>query len=158
MLEIRLFGGFDINWDGEPIASNISATARSLLTYLITFCDRSHTRDLLAGTFWPDASDNNSRRRLSQAIWQIRRALEPHSILHVEGEIIQFKSDVPLWIDLEVFRESYALMCGETTQSLELGETCTEIFRGEFLAGYYDDWVLTERERLRNMHLVTLGN
>jgi hypothetical protein len=48
-----------------PIAST---SARSVFAYLLIQRDRSHTRDLLASTLWPDLPDDVARRRLSQAL------------------------------------------------------------------------------------------
>lgn len=157
VLQIRLFGGLDLAWDGVSIPLISSSTSRSLLAYLVTYRDRPHTRDLLAGTFWPDLPDATARRRLSQAGWHIRRALAPHSILSMEGDTIQFKPDTPVWIDHAEFTRCYRLLVEEAaTKSLEQSKLCVEYYRGEFLAGYYDDWILSEREQLRNMYLAVL--
>jgi DNA-binding SARP family transcriptional activator len=100
MLRVHLFGGLALAWDGEPLPAIPSSAARSLLAYLITYRDRAHTRDLLAGTFWPDLPDAFARRRLRQALWQIRRALNPHLALVTEGDSVQFSPDLPLWLDV----------------------------------------------------------
>ena len=85
VLRAHLFGGLALTWDRDPLPAIPSSAARSLLAYLITYRDRSHTRDLLAGTFWPDLPDAVARRRLRQALWQIRRALHPYPVLVTEG-------------------------------------------------------------------------
>ena len=54
MLRARLFGGLALAWHQEPLPVISSHVARSLLAYLIIHRDRSHTRDLLAGSFWPN--------------------------------------------------------------------------------------------------------
>ena len=38
--------------------------------------DRAHTRDLLAGTFWPDRTESRARRRLSHTLWQVQSVLD----------------------------------------------------------------------------------
>ncbi len=76
-LRVYLFGGFDLHSDGAPLPAIPTQKARSLFAYLITYRDQRHTRDLLAGLFWPDMPDARARRRLSQALWHIRRTLTP---------------------------------------------------------------------------------
>jgi predicted ATPase/DNA-binding SARP family transcriptional activator len=162
VLRIRLFGGLTLAWDAIPVPTIPGATTRSLLAYLITYHDQSHTRDLLAGTFWPEEPDAIARRRLSQALWQIRRALqaneqdETNPVLLVDGDTIQFNPDLPCWLDIEQFAVHYSQCASEQHKATRHCELCIEHYQGDFLAGYYDDWILVERERLREMHLETL--
>jgi DNA-binding SARP family transcriptional activator/Tfp pilus assembly protein PilF len=157
VLRISLLGGLALAWDGDPISELPGATARSLFAYLVTNRDRPQTRDLLAGIFWPDLPDHAARRRLSQALWQIRRVLEPYSILISDGGSLQLNPEYPVWIDIESFVQAYTQGMGGDAHALEHLETCIGLYRGEFLAGYYDDWLLLERERLSNLYLSALG-
>jgi hypothetical protein len=61
MLRARLFGGLASAWHQEPLPVIPSRVARSLLAHLIIHRDRSHTRDLLAGSFWPDRPSSTDR-------------------------------------------------------------------------------------------------
>lgn len=160
-LQICLFGGLALSWDDRLLPPISSPLARSLLAYLVTYRDRPHTRDLLAGTFWPDLPDSVARRRLSQALWQIRTALretlnlEAAPILVTEGDTVQWNSDRPLRLDLATFEQA-ATREGAFPQVAGDLERAVELYRGEFMAGYYDDWILLERERLREVLLGTL--
>jgi DNA-binding SARP family transcriptional activator/tetratricopeptide (TPR) repeat protein len=157
LLSIRLFGGLALYGDNRSLAPVPGTTTRSLLAYLVTYRDRPHTRNLLAGTFWPDLPDATARRRLSQALWRIRRALPSHPILLTEGDTVQINPDHPLWIDLEEFRQqvaSYPQQDGQLATGSLL--RAVELYRGDFLAGYYDDWVLLDREQLRETFLGVL--
>ncbi|HFD38679.1 MAG TPA: hypothetical protein ENJ31_02345, partial [Anaerolineae bacterium] len=164
MLRIFLLGGFALFEGESPLPSISGAAARSLFAYLLTYRERPHTRDLLAGTFWPDLPDAAARRRLSQALWRIRKALAPLDPLRTEGDTVQIGPDLPLWLDVEQFTRHKAQGTRRKAQSameegdfLEHCELCLEYYRGEFLAGYYDDWVIVERERLREMYLEVLA-
>jgi DNA-binding SARP family transcriptional activator/tetratricopeptide (TPR) repeat protein len=167
-LRVSLFGGLSLTWDRTPLPSIPGTTARSLLAYLLMHRDRPHTRDLLNGTFWPELPEATARRRLSQALWQIRKTLDPHPILLAEGDTVQIDPTLPLWIDVEEFqgqvnrytKEHPPLSlstCPSSTNLSELDKAIT-LYRGEFLAGYYDDWLLVERERLREVFLATLAH
>ena len=161
MLRVRLFGGLTASWGEIPLPAIASASGRSLFAYLLTYRDRPHTRDLLTGTFWPDLPDDVARRRLSQALWQVRRALAPYPVLLTEGTTVQINPELPLWLDVEEFtRHRVQLMGGGTAEGSETllhGESCLQQYRGDFLAGYYDDWALAEQERLRELFLAALG-
>jgi predicted ATPase/DNA-binding SARP family transcriptional activator len=169
-----LFGGLALVWDEDPLPTILGTAARSLFAYLVTYRNRPHTRDLLAGTFWPDLPDATARRRLSNALWQIRRAFqfvpgagcqkEPEeawsltAVLVTEGDTVQLSPDLPFWLDKEEFEQQ---VTGSQQQKFGLAVDgllyAAELYKGEFLAGYYDDWVVVERERLQGMLLEVLG-
>ncbi|MBN1922281.1 MAG: AAA family ATPase [Anaerolineae bacterium] len=156
MLSARLFGGLHLTCDGIPPPPISNATVRSLLAYLLTYRDRSHTRDLLAGTFWPDLPDDLARRRLSQALWLIRKSLGPHFQLDTESAGVRLAPDMPLALDIADFERLAA--CPATNENaLAAWLAAVGLCRGDFLAGYYEDWVLFERERLRERLLELLG-
>jgi DNA-binding SARP family transcriptional activator/Tfp pilus assembly protein PilF/biotin operon repressor len=157
VLQIRLFGGLALTGDGAPSAVISGMKARALLAYLVAYRQKPHTRDLLAGTFWPELPDDAARRRLSQALWQIRRGFESYPVLRIEGDSVQFSPIFPVLIDLEEFNHHYALGIEDNSNALDHCVICVQNYGGEFLAGYYDDWILPERERFRNMYLLILG-
>lgn len=157
VLRIYLFGGLRLAWDDEPIGLPAGAIACSLLAYLAAYQDRAHTRNLLAGTFWPDLPDDAARRRLSQALWHIRRALGPQPVLRSEAESIQIDPNAPVWIDSHEFEKACTQATSAAVPAMETLKSGIALYRGEFLAGYYEDWVLLERERLRNLYLAALS-
>src|SRR3972149_5374241 len=74
-LEVRLLGGFELVREGRTLEQLPLRAARSLFAYLVLNRERPHPRDLLAGTFWPEFDDSRARRRLSQALWQIKTTI-----------------------------------------------------------------------------------
>ena len=161
MLCVHLFGGLAVSWGETPLPPIAGTAARSLFAYLVTYRDRPHTRDLLAGTFWMNVPDVVARRRLSQAMWQIGKSLRPHRVLLTEGDTVQLNSDLPLWIDVAEFQQMRAeaeapLPDSAVASALDRLQRAAELYRGPFLSGYYDDWVLSERERLREALLEVL--
>lgn len=162
MLRGSLFGGFSLTWNEQPLPALPGAAARSLLAYLLAHRRQPPTRDLLAGTFWPDVADAVARRRLSQALWQIGRfwrnlpavQADPAAppLLLTGAETLCFHPALALWLDVEEFIQQHALWLQrspESAESLPAAARCLELYRGEFLAGYYDDWIMLEREELR---------
>jgi len=165
LLQVRLFGGLVLTWGDAALSPIAARSARSLLAYLITYRRRSHTRDLLAGTFWPDLPNARARRRLSQALWRIGRVLNPLSspvpYLLTKADAVQFNIEAPYWLDTEKFQVACSRFQVTQPSSLE-PETwnlkqAVGLYRGDFMAGFYDDWAVIERERLREMYLIALS-
>nr|HID13161.1 hypothetical protein [Anaerolineae bacterium] len=83
MVRLYTFGGLRIEHNGQPLQLP-THKARGLLAYLITFRDRPHPRSALAGILWPDLLEEKARRRLSDTLWRLRRALGDHVIADEE--------------------------------------------------------------------------
>ena len=164
LLRIHLLGGFLLEHDAGPLPPIPSAVARSLFAFLATHRDRRHTRDLLAGTFWPDQSEPSARKRLSQTLWQINTALEevaaPTPLIEVTPGDIALSQSAKIWIDTADFEHHLDLAASsEATEPARIAalEAAVDTYRGDFLAGFYDDWTLIERERFREHYLAALG-
>ncbi|MEZ4681526.1 MAG: BTAD domain-containing putative transcriptional regulator [Caldilineaceae bacterium] len=144
MIEVRLLGQFEVFLDGKPVELT-ARPAQSLFAYLV-LNPVAHRRERLAGLLWPDSSEANARRNLRQALWQIRRALgEPADTILVVDEIsVAFNTDSPYNLDAQ----RIALPVEEGVAAATLMEIVA-LYMGELLPGFYDEWVLLERERLQ---------
>jgi predicted ATPase/DNA-binding SARP family transcriptional activator len=145
MLDVRLTGAFEINCDGKPLALP-SRIAQSLFAYLILNAGTAHRREKLAGLFWPDSTEERARASLRHELWRIRKAFASTSV-----------SDGLLSDDLTVAfapSSTYRLDVRDLTSLPEDASASKLIeglaaYRGELLPGFYDDWVVLERERLQ---------
>lgn len=125
--------------------------ARALLAFLAIFRQSSgHSREKIAGLFWGDVPDAQARHSLRTALLEIRQQLGEDWILS-DRETIQLNPDVPLWVDALEFVH----LCSPHATSTDL-EAGVKLYRGELLPDFYDDWVLRERERYRNLYLDAL--
>jgi DNA-binding SARP family transcriptional activator len=150
MLQLHTFGGLRIECDGHPLQLP-TQKACDLLAYLILHYDRPLSRDLLAGTFWPERADPRARQALSQALWQIRSALGPAAErLAAERDTVTFLLRPDDRLDVADFEEKAG-----TNSASDLNEAVA-LYQADFLEGCYDDWALLERERLRELYLGTL--
>ena len=106
-LQIRLLGGLLIESDGRNLPRSPSRPGRSLFAFLVLNRDRQLSRDLLAGMFWPDMADNQARRRLSQALWQIQTLLTEAGVggsyIVATPNTVRFNPAADYWLDVEVF-------------------------------------------------------
>ena len=102
---------------------------------------------------------------MRQALWQLRANLAAHPgadrILRVDSDWVQLVLDDRVWLDVAEFER---IAAGRSTPASEnlpangaapLAEA-VEIYRGEFLEGWFQGWCLEERERLRQIYLESL--
>ena len=94
-LKIRLFGQISVQRDGQPL-SGLSTKALELLCYLLLHRERGHTREALAGLFWPEAPDSLSKKYLRQAIWRLSSTVAGQAEL-AQKELLIVR---PGWIPL----------------------------------------------------------
>lgn len=160
-LEVRLLGGFSLGKDGVPLEQPPLRAARSLLAFLILNRDRAHTRDLLSGMFWPDFEESRARRRLSQALWQIQSALgsdgggpDGQFILGT-ADSIRFAPGDDFWLDVDEYEVAMGAILNTEARSRDVGPALEAIglYHGDLLAGFYDDWLFHDQDRLRTSFL-----
>jgi DNA-binding SARP family transcriptional activator len=147
MLELRLLGQFEVRLDGTPVAIP-SRPAQSLLAFLALTAGTAHRRERLAGLLWPDAGDDSARASLRQGLWRLRKALEAHlppgvQYLLADDLTVAFNPMSPVWLDVAMLDQP-----PNGTASTERLKEAVAVYRGELLPGFYDEWVLRERERL----------
>lgn len=161
VLQVFCLGRLGLQCRDEPDVSSrtllLPATLKgqSLLAYLITHRGRPHTRDHLAELFWGDRPQHNARRSLTTALWQIRRCLPGEEFLLTSAADVQFNSQSEFWLDVAVFER--LAQASSRASRLSAGqisalEQAAALYRGDFLDGFYDDWVLAERYRLESLY------
>ncbi len=164
-LQIYLFGGFLLERGGIALPPIASRAGRSLFAHLVMHPDRPLQRDLLAGIFWPDLPDGRARRRLSHTLWQIQDVVNTPSVsyLDVTTDTLAFDASSPYWLDVAEFDRSFtSTPPADNERPRRDGQghaqlrTCVELYRGDFLAGYFDDWVLVEQDHYRQRYLTAL--
>src|SRR3972149_1592590 len=148
MLQIRLLGRFDVQLDGDPVDIP-SRPAQSLLGFLALSPGVAHRRERLSGLLWPDADEANARSNLRHALWRIRQALSAGSgkgaeFLASDNISLTFNLTPGTWVDaLQVGRKD------SPEEPLDALHADVSAYGGELLPGFYDEWVILERERLR---------
>jgi DNA-binding SARP family transcriptional activator len=161
-IRFRLFGKFCVSAADQELDLN-APKHQELLCYLLVHRDRPHPRETLASLLWGNNSTDKSKKYLRQALWQIQHAFESRlgapggGVLVVENEWVQFNAAADLWLDVAAFERAFALvqggagrdLCGATVAALE---GAVQMYCGDLLEGWYQDWCLFERERLQNIY------
>jgi DNA-binding SARP family transcriptional activator len=104
-----------------------------------------------AGILWPDVSDARATARLRTTLWRLRRsglgvlsAVNGQLLVHPDVEV-----DYRDWMALAV----QIIDRPESIRDLRLAALRP---KGELLPGWYEDWILLERERVRQLQLHVL--
>ncbi|MCL7452477.1 MAG: ABC transporter substrate-binding protein [Anaerolineae bacterium] len=146
-LRLSLLGPLEIRADDQLLAKPPTLNAQSLLAYLVLHRDHPQPRERLADLFWGDRPERKARRSLTTALWHIRRCLPPSDEEWLLGDVhaVQFDPAVDVWLDVAEFESRLA------RPELSSLRSAIALYRGPFMDGFYDDWVLNERYRLETL-------
>lgn len=167
-VHLKLFGSFQIvraesdnHTNGDPTQGNGNGSPvrlptrkiESLLAYLVLHPE-AHSREKLAALFWGDTSDEQARVSLRNALAALRKVVGAE-IFTADRVTVQLNPDIPVFVDAMQFSEigDWRL---ETVDSISNLQSLVSLYRGDLLADFYDDWIVPERERLRQMYLDAL--
>ena len=134
----------------------------ALLGYLALNLQSSHSREVLAELLWPGGDPIAVRNRLNQAVSSLRRQLEPANVVYGSVLLTDQRSIrlVPEAIVTDVEEFQKLIHKAETTEANHQRKIflkkAAELYGGEFLQGYYSDWVGMEQLRLSDMYLNAL--
>jgi DNA-binding SARP family transcriptional activator len=147
-LSLSLFNGFEL-WCGDhPISVPVSAER---VVAFLALHPGSQDRSYVAGTLWPDTSDNRAAARLRTTLWRARQNGCPV----VDASMTRLQLAPSVRVDVQhllgvvrrVFDRSFTLRPADRARLLA---------PAELLPGWYEDWVLIERERVRQLRLHAL--
>lgn len=159
---IELLGGLRLRQGDQEITRFRTQKTALLLAYLAMHRLRTHPRDQLIELLWPDSDREAGRTNLSVALNALRRQMEPPGVpagsilvadrLQVHLHPAAFATDVE-----EFDRAVRAAEAAKEPQSrIALWIAAIDLYRGDLLPTFYEDWILPERDRLRNTYLVAL--
>jgi DNA-binding SARP family transcriptional activator/predicted ATPase len=150
-LQLFFFGPLEMRCDDQPAPRPPTLKSLSLLAYLVFHRDRPQPRERLAELYFGERTEHKALRSLSTALWHIHRCLPEESILLSDVHSVQINPLTRIWLDVEAFEA----LAGQT-DSASLQEAVA-LYRGDFLEGFYDDWVISERYRLESLYLDALA-
>lgn len=163
-LKVQLFGGFRIILNGQDIGNSFPERVRLLLVFILLNFEQPISRTQAAFTLWPDSSESQARTNLRNLLHHLRSALpDAEQYIEVGAQTIQLRKDVPIDLDVQTFKAAIAAAgdCPEAGDRIPYLRQAVDTYRGELLPDLYDDWVIKQREELRQEFvsaLVQLGS
>ncbi len=149
---VTLLDGFVLDLPGRghrPPADDLPRALQRLVAHL---CLSSRpTRLATAGQLWPDVPEDHAHGSLRSALWRLNKAAP--GLVEASGSDLHLAADVRVDVrDLDAWaRQAIAPAVG--AEDVVLPDT---VLLGDLLPGWYDDWVLLERERLRQVRMQAL--
>jgi predicted ATPase/DNA-binding SARP family transcriptional activator len=174
-LALSLFGPLQITLDGRALDALESDKVRALLIYLAVEAGRPQRREALAGLLWPELPERAARHNLSQALFNLRRALGDQAadppFLLISRDAIQLNEAAGCWLEAQAFLGLLAACDAHPHQQRHTCSDCAgrlaeaaALYRGDFLAQFslagsaaFEEWAVAWRERLRREMLGALG-
>lgn len=151
VLEIRLFGQPSVSSAGGPIKLPASAKSLPLLLYLLLHQDEPLNRRSVAFTLWPDHTEDEAKATLRRHLHLLQKTL-PHP-----ADAPWVVSD-PLTI---LWRTSRNTHCDVTefqalSQHDDTRPEAVELYLGDLMEGFEDEWIAPVRESLREIQIGNL--
>ena len=166
-LRIFLFGGVRVFHGRCQSEIGLTRAVQGLLAYLLLHRQRVHPRDVLLEIFWGEHTEERARNCLNTALWRLRRVLEPDGVprgtylLTTPSGEVGFNARSNYWLDVAAFEARATQVLARPLSALGPSEieelaAAEQLCTSDLLEGFYDDWALRERERLRCLRLNTL--
>jgi DNA-binding SARP family transcriptional activator len=121
------------------------------LTALIALAG-AHEPQYLAGRLWPESSEAQAQANLRSTLSRLHSSGIP--VVHREQVLLAL--DGGLAVDVHEFCRSADAVVLTPETALSDSTVVQLIQAGDLLPGWYDDWVLTWRERLRQLRMHAL--
>ena len=125
-------------------------SARRLIVFL-ALSELPVRRAYAAATLWLDAPEVRSSGSLRTVLWRLRRP--GHRLVELHGDCMSLSGDVV--VDVRALTSlNRRMMCGgwmPDGMALDL-----LMGAGELLPGWYDEWLVMERERVRQLAVQTM--
>lgn len=143
---LNLLGRFQVLVDGHQI--RLPDTVQRLLVFLALH-DRPQPRLVVSGNLWPEKPDGRASANLRSALWRARVPDGPALVTADASSLALSKVVATDWRTMEA--TGWSLV--ERRPEEPLSRSVRDRFLEELLPGWYDDWVIMERERLGQLRL-----
>jgi DNA-binding SARP family transcriptional activator len=147
-LRLTLLGGFQLSTDRHAL--RVVASAQRLLAF-VALQDRPVTRLHAASTLWPDVSEDRARKSLRNSLWRL--GWSGQTLIEAGDSCLRLAAHVS--VDVRDLRRLARDELHAIESDVEL-EFDLSLFTGELLPGWFDEWLVVERELCHQMVLLML--
>jgi DNA-binding SARP family transcriptional activator len=148
---VELLEGFSLEFGrcGGRVSDGLPRGVQRLVAFLGV--SRRPPRTAVAGLLWPEVPDVHAQGSLRSALWRLHK-IAP-GLIHTCRDTLSLADGVQ--VDVRELT-CWAQRILDPTASVDDLVAARLRLRGELLPGWYDDWVLLERERLRQLRMHAL--
>lgn len=141
---VRVLGGFSVAVEGSDV--RLGSASQTIVAYLAVHGQQPVGRMRLAAALEPDASEVRARNELRSRLWRLKRRglvdLTPSGVRLAPGVVVD---------------ADHLVSAAATVRSAPLERLSPVPFAaGDLLPEWVQDWVLIERERLRQLRIHAL--
>lgn len=151
-LVLRTLGAFEAAVDGRPIPAEAWDTRKPMLVLAYLAEGRPVSPERACDDLWPDVS--GARQALQSTLSRLRRTfrrVEAPDPVQLDGGLYRLDPTLHTWNDAVEVERLWAR--GRESESLAPLEELRGVYRGEFLPGFSEDWVVNRRVALARLHL-----
>ena len=146
-LRLSLLGSWQLSTDEHPVEVGVNGQRLFALLALRGRCDRSY----VAGILWPERSELHAQANLRATLSRLRQRRVIGTVM-TTGAGMALRPEVAVDIS-ELTDAAYQVLDGRLPPAWPI---LCRLRAEDLLVGWYDDWVLVERERLRQLRLHAL--
>lgn len=163
---VRLFGKFSVERGGQSVEGIQARKVQELFSYLLVSRNHPQPREVICEVLWENQPPSKAKKYLRQALWRLQLALndapnsqEPEIV--ADSNWIQIGPSAKFWLDIAEFEQIFNALndkdpCDLSLKDFRIVKSAINLYRGDLLEGWYQDWCLFERERFQIMHLMLL--
>jgi DNA-binding SARP family transcriptional activator len=138
---VRVLGGFEFWRDGELVV--LPVFAQRLVAFLAVRA-RPQYRNTTACSLWLDTTEARACANLRTTLWKVRQIDD--ELVRVNGNYLSLDADVDL---ATLLGQAGRLI--STDHDLARGDDRVGTLRADLLPDWDEEWILLERERLRQL-------
>jgi DNA-binding SARP family transcriptional activator len=146
---VTLLDGFSVQVGGssqQHLHEELPLCAQRLVAHLCL--SGRPRRSAVAGSLWPDVSEEHAHGSLRSALWRLQKVAP--GLVDVSGGSLGLAADVR--VDVRELWD-WARRVRDPQVGINEVDMPDTGLRGQLLPGWYDDWVLLERERLHQLRM-----
>ena len=149
---LRLLSAFELTWDGDAVS--LPVPAQRLLAF-VALRERPVLRTYVAETLWLESTEEHARGSLRSALWRLRRP--GHELVDVTSGRLRLAPGVVVDVRVLIGWAHGVLDAPQGVRGVRPG-VCGlgDAVWGDLLPDWYDDWLVVERERLRELRIRAL--
>jgi LuxR family transcriptional regulator, maltose regulon positive regulatory protein len=179
-IALYCFGGTEILLRGVHVPEYkwIRKKSKLMLVYLLINHELKHTKEKILELFFGDLSASSADNVFHQSVTNLRNAVNPGPnkntddysgikkaksskksaetavpFISYEDKILRINPGFMYYVDAIEFSKLYSKMKSLQTdidEKKKIALKAAELYKGEFLPGYYDDWIEELRTNLQN--------